>query len=773
MAEFLSALNGFYQNIGSGDDNDTQSESTECKSKIPTQAFHFYLTMPSVAMMLLLACTISRKNRWLSCLWGRPGAVFPMDILGKSHRFSYAAAWGSIAFLAADLVFGSTVIIKLEGPSYVTVFNTVLSMIVIGVDYFPMFAALSLESVIGYMVGTAYAWLLLGIQIFREIECDLVIETRLILILRDLPNLLCLTYLSISLPIRLIQSLRKKSIRIISSSEMVSILNMDKEADLSPEAIHVKRLLRPVPPPPPPPSTLGGKLMGIVKAFVSDWIYHNTPKFRYSARVLSVMLIGVMLIYKVTLEVMTLVISILALVERGLQLTLNVIGWVAEPGEESHISEIRDYTYLMYYLLENGRICFIVALSLACVGGILGILHMLSSYRTNLFDLYKGDNTHIPHRSTRSNASLLVGSMRYAGYQVAYIGWGLVLHFIILLVIALALCVLITLIINGYYKWLLTVLMNAWPAVLMTIIILMTQTLLSKFAFLQGRGEFLAINNRRVLFSFTFFMFFYNIFVGFLSCLLRIIKSIVIGAIFLPRLDNSALPRRFQMFDPGFANYCGFIHVECAHTHPVLVMFLRILLIFNEENKSKKSVDENHTAVDINGKEKIPLKSKPVNPRARARWFLIYTLQSNPSLRVYRKSYIQYMKMWQERLARHYKIDKSTMGNLVGAMNNAFVNDGKADIDDISVEVSNGGVNAAQANWNALFGMSKLLQQIQRDMAERKGAFSEEADRQAEMQEAGNTDTGTNVFVKTPKNMWKRAAHSALTTKTNVPSTDL
>lgn len=43
-----------------------------------------------------------------------------MDILGKSHRFSYAAAWGSIAFLATDLVFGSTQIVQLEGPSYVT-----------------------------------------------------------------------------------------------------------------------------------------------------------------------------------------------------------------------------------------------------------------------------------------------------------------------------------------------------------------------------------------------------------------------------------------------------------------------------------------------------------------------------------------------------------------------------------------------------------------------------------------------------------------------------
>ncbi|XP_060605143.1 uncharacterized protein LOC132757773 [Ruditapes philippinarum] len=769
MAEFLSALNGFYENVGSGNDNET--EVTECTSKISTQAFHFWITIPSVLMILLLACTFSRKNKFLTCLWGRPGAVFPMDILGKSHRFSYAAAWGSIAFLAADLVFGSTVIVKLEGPSYVTVFNAVLSMIVIGVDYFPMFAALSLESAVGYLVGTAYAWLLLAIQIFREVECDLTYQTRLILILRDVPNLLCLAYLSFSLPVRLIQSVRQKSIRFLSASEMVSILNMEKDQDLSPEAFHIKHLLRPVPPPPPPPTTLGGKVMQIVKNFIGDWIYHNKHKFRYSSRILSVMLIGFMLIYKATLEVMTLAIGIFAFIERGFILTLDAIGWDSEIDEEAYVKQIRDYTKFMYFLLINVRICFIVALSLACVAGILGILHMLSSYRTNLFDLYKGDNTHIPHRSTRSNTSLLVGSMRYAGYQVAYIGWGLVLHFIILLIIAVALCTIITMIIYGYYQWMLTVLFNAWPAAVMTIIIMLTQTLLSKFAFLQGRGEFLAIDNRRVLFSFTFFMFFYNIFVGFLSCLLRIVKSIVIGAIFLPRLDNSALPRRFQMFDPGFANYCGFIHVECAHTHPVLVMFLRILLHINEDKNSSESSDSNHTAVEMNGKGKSS-KAKPVNARARARWFLIYTLHNNPTIRVYRKSYMQYMRMLQERLARYYNLDKATMGNLAKSINTVYTDNGKADINDISVEV-NGGFNAAQANWNALFGMNKLMRQIQKDMAEGTGAFAKDFDEQNNQTESDeNKGSGNNVIVKNPKGMWQKAAFSSLSTKNITPSTN-
>ncbi|KAJ8298345.1 hypothetical protein KUTeg_024876, partial [Tegillarca granosa] len=72
-------------------------------------------------------------------------------------------------------------------------------------------------------------------------------------------------------------------------------------------------------------------------------------------------------------------------------------------------------------------------------------------------------------------------------------------------------------------------------------------------------------------------MFFYNIFVGLISCLMRVLKAILLGALFLPRLDHSTLPRKFQWFDPGFDAYCGYMHVESAHSHPVVMVFISIL----------------------------------------------------------------------------------------------------------------------------------------------------------------------------------------------------
>ena len=43
-----------------------------------------------------------------------------MDILGKSNRFSYAAAWGMLAYLAADIIFSQRYAVEFHGPKFVS-----------------------------------------------------------------------------------------------------------------------------------------------------------------------------------------------------------------------------------------------------------------------------------------------------------------------------------------------------------------------------------------------------------------------------------------------------------------------------------------------------------------------------------------------------------------------------------------------------------------------------------------------------------------------------
>ena len=46
-------------------------------------------------------------------------------------------------------------------------------MLIYGMDYFPLFAAIALESVMGYVIGILYAWLLIGVQLYQIFECPM------------------------------------------------------------------------------------------------------------------------------------------------------------------------------------------------------------------------------------------------------------------------------------------------------------------------------------------------------------------------------------------------------------------------------------------------------------------------------------------------------------------------------------------------------------------------------------------------------------------------
>ena len=54
-----------------------------------------------------------------------------------------------------------------------SVFKALISMLIYGMVYFPLFASLALESALGYCVGTAYAWLLFIVEVFQIFECPM------------------------------------------------------------------------------------------------------------------------------------------------------------------------------------------------------------------------------------------------------------------------------------------------------------------------------------------------------------------------------------------------------------------------------------------------------------------------------------------------------------------------------------------------------------------------------------------------------------------------
>ncbi|EDO30951.1 predicted protein, partial [Nematostella vectensis] len=76
----------------------------------------------------------------------------------------------------------------------------------------------------------------------------------------------------------------------------------------------------------------------------------------------------------------------------------------------------------------------------------------------------------------------------------------------------------------------------------------------------------------------TYFLFFFNIFLGVVSCLTRILIGAGIGVLFLARTQKSLVARDYELMDPGFNAYIGYLYLEHTHSNPVLVTFCRLLV---------------------------------------------------------------------------------------------------------------------------------------------------------------------------------------------------
>ncbi|CAF1675866.1 unnamed protein product [Rotaria magnacalcarata] len=88
--------------------------------------------------------------------------------------------------------------------------------------------------------------------------------------------------------------------------------------------------------------------------------------------------------------------------------------------------------------------------------------------------------------------------------------------------------------------------------------------------------------NSIMLKSFHYFGFFiaymaFDCFLGVASCIIRLINATLFNLLFIGRLDYSLLGRPLEKFDSGFTTYVSYLHVEVAHTHPVMLAFCNLL----------------------------------------------------------------------------------------------------------------------------------------------------------------------------------------------------
>lgn len=132
------------------------------------------------------------------------------------------------------------------------------------------------------------------------------------------------------------------------------------------------------------------------------------------------------------------------------------------------------------------------------------------------------------------------------------------------------------------------------------------------------------LENRHAYFLFIYFNFFFDCFLGIISCVLRLVKSAIALIVYMPRLDYSIFGRSLENIDNGYTAYTSYLYVEAMHTHPILITFTQMIYMSILDKRRR----EKHFLL-IDEKQILEQNKRKA---LRFRWFLLITLMNNLSL---------------------------------------------------------------------------------------------------------------------------------------------
>ncbi|XP_046542385.1 stimulated by retinoic acid gene 6 protein-like [Haliotis rubra] len=595
-----------------------------CRHTISLLDFTHFAVGPALFIILILSLLEKRRNpKRCRCCGDRPGLLVPVNLLdGDQDRFAYAAAFGSTATNCL-ILFGGDYIPD-NSPMWSQVFLAMLAVTEMGIDYYPFFACLAKKtSFIWSLIGLAYSILWFLVNLAHVFECvdasDWVFTGQPVVI--QLPVLACLLYLVITFFIRVIvailTTIRSMTESYTHNTDSTYLINDNKSVPRSADW-----------------ST------GLWYVFNA----RQDPTFRYSPRITVTVTVALLCLYEFGLLSFLTIEKAIGVAKASLQ-NATVSSNIATVFGSGMYNQMK-------LLLYVGQMSWYVAFGVSSVVIVNYILRIFVSYKLQLKRLIRGDHSFIPkHCSSLSRSTLVAHSLMYSGSQIAYILWGYYMMILSIFIISLILAYLLILPLLGFVsRLLLEPFWTILPTVLVSYTVYYLQILVSKKALLQNEHfcnnttnkvrRVLALDNRRVFHNVSYFLFFFHILLGLYTCLVRIAKGILLGVVFLGRIDRSGLVKGFEHWDTGYLSFVSFLQVELAHTHPVLVVFCQLLMNGARDRRMARF------SLSQDGRNGSPYKtfgdvellSMESSYRVRTRWMKAYTLIRNPALRTDRNT---------------------------------------------------------------------------------------------------------------------------------------
>ncbi|CAF3687740.1 unnamed protein product [Adineta steineri] len=619
----------------------------------------FNIVTLAVAGALVLVCIIVTER--ISCMtnkcYGRGAPPMPLDFFAHTDRKFAAVVFAVISNelleIAAELS-GSTD----KGLGILVKFLLrVLKVITMGFRFYPILACIHINTMVTLILASLYAWLDFSTSVIVTGTCNptyypdydeyisnassiefnfqyfgtgsglLVVE-----LVTDIPMYLCLAYISIKLPMLVIGKILKLRKRNISvEKQMARLLTRDENNLIkitttdSVQMRYVRNIFL--------PDDQRPRSKSIYARIIPRFLYEWRDDFQFSPRVLCVYSSIFLLLYFITIQavvkVIPIIFSLQDTIQQSVDLLIQSISTLKDQAGQDNADPIKST-----WPIPNVVAIYSSAVVMTVTIITIQLVVLLVNIRRNLLQAYRGDDTEIPRRTRKDYVSYATGSFHFAGYFIGYFISG----FILIAIFSTIVCALIGSFIQyGSAKALETLLKAIIPSILLVLFKMYLNKVLTQFVFLQHYGDVLALNNRRFYMIFLYFNFFLDAFLGFVSSIVRLIKSLIGGILYMCRLDYSAMGRKLETLDSGFAAYCGFIHTECTHRHPIMLVFVSYL--FNAL-KTKEYIRDEESVTDTPLDEKSAIRKKK-SIRYIRKWRLAAFLVRNPSIVFLRKSFLK------------------------------------------------------------------------------------------------------------------------------------
>ena len=614
------------------------------------------VTFPFGCCLIILLVIRTKRVKLMKDRCSGYGAL-PMPLNFFSYRNRKFAAV-VFALTVEELIFivGETI----SGTSFkelgviVSYLFRLFQVTILGVKNFSFLAAVHGNSLLPLIATTIYAWTVFTLSVAESGMCsndfyptyeDFVTDNSsinsifkiygtgqaliAIQVTTDIPRFLCLAYISVKMPMFVIKKFRQRYSKDLPHEELDWIkltheerLMRDLSRPDSVEMMYIKNLLRANKQRPRSRSFWG--------RFIPTFIYEWRDDFNFSSRIICLYSSILLLLYFTTIDALVQIIPTLDSLRESLQILFDAIGEIFTP--LSPYDGVIDGSTTNFPVPRLIR-PYACAVTLAVVIILIQLFVFLANIRRNLLQAYRGDDSEIPRRDKTRYVSYAVGNVHFGGYFLGYLIWG----FILVVIFAFILCFSIeAFIVFGSVRLVEKILKAIIPSLLFIVFKQYVNRILVKYVFLQKRGEVLAANNRRLLMIFIYFNFFLDAFLGFISSIMRLVRSIIGGILYMCRLDYSPLGRKLEGFDGGFNAYCGFIHTECTHRHPIMLVFVSLLYTQMKIKRAGLQSDDTLSLDHSNSKSRTRQTIK-----YRHKWQLAVFLIQNPALVFFRKTLLR------------------------------------------------------------------------------------------------------------------------------------